>query len=136
GGGDHRQGRAVDPGGASVSRTLVGALAPTRVRGRGGPVPQKRRHDVVHTGCGGYLPGAEAEIPFTAQKRTPMSTNPPVATPSLWRRYLRIPLIWKLAVALVARGVAGVVSSARGAHFWAGPGLGVSGAVFFKLVHL
>src|SRR5699024_717989 len=133
---EHRQGRAVDPGGASGSRTLVGALAPTRVRGRGGPVPRKRRRDVVQSGCGGYWPGAEADVRFTAEKRTRVSTNPPGLTPCLWRRCLRIPLIWTLAVALVAGVVAGLVISAVGAQSWAVPVLDLLGQLFLNLLQM
>ena len=65
-----------------------------------------------------------------------MSTNPPGVTPSLWRRYLRIPLIWKLAVALVAGVVAGLVISAVGAQSWAVPVLDLLGQLFLNLLQM
>lgn len=38
-----------------------------------------------------------------------MSTTSPQARPSLWRRYLDFPLIWKMAIALVLGAAAGLV---------------------------
>ena len=65
-----------------------------------------------------------------------MSTEPPAPAPSLWRRYLHVPLLWKLAVALVAGGVAGLVISAVGAQSWTVPILDPLGQLFLSLLQM
>jgi Na+/H+-dicarboxylate symporter len=61
------------------------------------------------------------------------STAPPR---TLWRRYLDIPLIWKLAVALVAGAVVGLAINLSGAGAWALPVLDVLGQVFLRLLQM
>lgn len=64
-----------------------------------------------------------------------MSTHPPAA-PSLVRRYLDIPLIWKMAVALVAGVVAGLVLNAAGLQDRALPVLEPLGEIFLNLLQM
>ncbi|RKS08814.1 Na+/H+-dicarboxylate symporter [Nocardiopsis sp. Huas11] len=61
------------------------------------------------------------------------STAPPR---SLWRRYLDIPLIWKLAVALVLGVVVGLTIDLSGAGTWALPVLDVLGQLFLRLLQM
>ena len=65
-----------------------------------------------------------------------MSTQPPPASPSLLRRYLHIPLIWKMAVALVAGVVAGLVINAAGVQERALPVLDPLGEIFLNLLQM
>lgn len=65
-----------------------------------------------------------------------MSTQPLAASPSLLRRYLDIPLIWKMAVALVAGVVAGLVVNAAGVQDRALPVLEPLGEIFLNLLQM
>ena len=65
-----------------------------------------------------------------------MSTEPPAAPPSLLRRYLDIPLIWKMAVALVAGIVAGLAINAAGVQERALPVLEPLGEIFLSLLQM
>ncbi|MFE3456128.1 dicarboxylate/amino acid:cation symporter [Nocardiopsis aegyptia] len=55
---------------------------------------------------------------------------------SLWRRYLDIPLIWKLAVALVAGVAVGLAINLSGGGAWALPVLDVLGQLFLRLLQM
>ncbi|WP_304455051.1 dicarboxylate/amino acid:cation symporter [Nocardiopsis sp. YSL2] len=61
------------------------------------------------------------------------STAPPR---SLWRRYLDIPLIWKLTVALVAGVAVGLALNVSDGGAWALPVLDVMGQVFLRLLQM
>lgn len=65
-----------------------------------------------------------------------MSTEPPAAPPSLLRRYLDIPLIWKMAVALVAGIVAGLAINAAGVQERTLPVLEPLGEIFLSLLQM
>ncbi|GHD19678.1 amino acid transporter [Nocardiopsis kunsanensis] len=65
-----------------------------------------------------------------------MSTPAPAASPSLLRRYLNIPLIWKMAVALVAGAVAGLVINAAGVQERALAVLDPLGEIFLNLLQM
>ncbi|WP_026126567.1 dicarboxylate/amino acid:cation symporter [Nocardiopsis xinjiangensis] len=65
-----------------------------------------------------------------------MSTQPPAASASLLRRYLNIALIWKMAVALVAGVVAGLVINAAGVQERALPVLDPLGEIFLNLLQM
>lgn len=60
----------------------------------------------------------------------------PPSPPGPWRRYLDFPLIWKMAVALVAGAVVGLAISATGAQSWTMPVLEPLGQLFLQLLQM
>ncbi|GAB3728694.1 dicarboxylate/amino acid:cation symporter [Nocardiopsis nanhaiensis] len=63
-------------------------------------------------------------------------TESPPSPPSLWRRYLDFPLIWKMAIALVVGVVVGLTVSVTGTQSWALPILEPLGELFLNLLQL
>ncbi|MCY9783709.1 dicarboxylate/amino acid:cation symporter [Nocardiopsis sp. EMB25] len=65
-----------------------------------------------------------------------MSTTTPSAPRSPWRRYLDIPLIWKMAVALTAGVAFGLAANVLGWQDWALPVLEPLGELFLRLLRM
>lgn len=63
-------------------------------------------------------------------------TERPPGPPGLWRRYLNFPLIWKMAIALVAGAAAGLAISAAGGPAWTLPVLSTLGEIFLRLLQM